>query len=235
MFAYLKLPPGRPRDPSKNTNTNNKSSSLSPNPTAAPSDPPSYQPTPTPKKKRGSYASYDSSEYKAAKDAILRHLALSGDVAAAIKAVAVSHPTVVIKRTTALGWHKKMRELPLQLTNGNDLSEFDRHFSRSKQGPQGLLSIDDREFLQSVIKAHDERNAGMSRKEVIGVIAELGNVGFSKAQNHLDYLIRKKKLPQLKSSGKVVRAQVTTTNRTAVTTEKLLRTHMSQEEGEFDK
>jgi exosome complex RNA-binding protein Csl4 len=74
----------------------------------------------------------------------------------------------------------------------------------------------------------------MPRKEIICVVAELCGVSFKTAENHFDYLIRSKQLPELKKDGRVVTAQVTTTNRTAVTTEKLLRTHMSQEEGEFE-
>jgi hypothetical protein len=73
----------------------------------------------------------------------------------------------------------------------------------------------------------------MPRKEVISVIAEIASVPVKNAENHLDYLIRSKKLPELKNNSRIVRAQATTTNRTAVTTEKLLRTHKSQEEGEF--
>ena len=58
----------------------------------------------------------------------------------------------------------------------------------------------------------------MTQKEVISVIAELGNVAFKAAENHHDYLIRSKKLLQLKNNGRVVTAQTTTTNRTAVMT-----------------
>ena len=46
-----------------------------------------------------------------------------------------------------------------------------------------------------------------------------------KAENHYDFFIRANKLPQLKRGGRVVSAQATTTNLTAITTAKLLRTH----------
>ncbi len=72
----------------------------------------------------------------------------------------------------------------------------------------------------------------MAQKEVISVITELGNVAFKAVENHFNYLIRSKKLPQLKNNGRVVTEQATTTNQTAVMTEKLLRTHALQEEGE---
>lgn len=95
-----------------------------------------------------------------------------------------------------------------------------------------MTSLADRKFLETIIIARDNRNAGMPRKELIGIIAEFAGVSFKTAENHLDYLFRKRHLPNLKSYGRVVRAQATTTNRMAVTTEKLLRTHSSQEEGE---
>ena len=80
------------------------------------------------------------------------------------------------------------------------------------------MSKADRDFLQSIIKARDKHNVGMAQKEVISVIVELGNVAFKAADNHLDYLIRSKKPQQLKNNGRVVTAQTTTTNRTAVMT-----------------
>ena len=45
------------------------------------------------------------------------------------------------------------------------------------------------------------------------------------AENHYDFLIRANKLPKLKRGGQFVSAQTTTTNRTAITTVKLLCTH----------
>jgi hypothetical protein len=94
-----------------------------------------------------------------------------------------------------------------------------------------LTTLTDCEFLQSVMIARDLRNAGMSRKEAISIIANLGGVNLTSAENHFDYLIRSKQLPKLKNNGRVLTAQATTTNLTACTTEKLLRTHMSQSEG----
>ena len=45
------------------------------------------------------------------------------------------------------------------------------------------------------------------------------------AENHYDFFIRANKLPQLKRGGRVVSAQATTTNRTEITTAKIIRTH----------
>ncbi len=73
----------------------------------------------------------------------------------------------------------------------------------------------------------------MSRKEAISIVANLGGVNLRTAENHFDYLICSKQLPKLKNNGRVVVAQETTTYQTAVTTEKLLRTHISQTEGKM--
>jgi hypothetical protein len=204
----------------------------------------SSKPPPLPSKKPrpscGSYQSFDGEEYAAVKAVVLEHLAVNGDVAAATKAVGKSHPTIVVKRQTANSWLKKLQKEAVAKTNNDDsdqkLASFDRHAKAKTDlinNKSSLTSNADREFLQSVIKTRDERNAGMTRKEVICVIAEIGSVPFKAAENHLDYLIRSKKLPELKNSGRIVSAQATTTNRTAITTEKLLRTHTSQEEGEL--
>ena len=62
----------------------------------------------------------------------------------------------------------------------------------------------------------------MSRKEMITFISELEGTNMKTAENHYDFLIRANKLPQLKRGGRVVSAQATTTNRTAITTAMLL-------------
>jgi len=83
----------------------------------------------------------------------------------------------------------------------------------------------DRELLQHIAKSRDEMNLGMSRKEMIVLIAELFGVPYKTAENHFNYLIKSKQLNELKRGGRVVAAQATTTNCTAITTQKLLRTH----------
>ena len=65
---------------------------------------------------------------------------------------------------------------------------------------------------------------------MISIISELKSVTTKKAENHYEYLVRSKTLNQLKNDGRVVTAQATTTNRTAITTEKLLRTYTIQEQ-----
>ena len=66
-------------------------------------------------------------------------------------------------------------------------------------------------------------NCGMSRKEMIVSISELFGIPYKTAENHFNYLIKSKQLYDLKCGGHVVATQATTTNRTAITTQKLLR------------
>lgn len=61
------------------------------------------------------------------------------------------------------------------------------------------------------------------------MIADGHGVTRNKAEWHLDYLIKNGMLPQLKRGGRVVSSQATTTQRTAITTEKLLRNHTTYE------
>ena len=66
--------------------------------------------------------------------------------------------------------------------------------------------------MEDILIKRDTANLGMSRKELIQVISELGQAKlFVQAENHLDYLIRVKRLTRLKSLGRVVSAQATTT------------------------
>ncbi len=68
-------------------------------------------------------------------------------------------------------------------------------------------------------------NEGMTRKEMITLMSKLFSVLSKAAENHVDYLIKSKQFPELKRGGRVLSAQATTTNRTAITTQKLLQTY----------
>lgn len=95
----------------------------------------------------------------------------------------------------------------------------------------GLLDEDGRKLLQSIAVARDDANNGMTRKELIDVIMEMSGTGNrKKAENHLDYLIRKKGLPELKRGGRVVKAQKTTTKRSQINMEQQLRWHTAVED-----
>ena len=77
---------------------------------------------------------------------------------------------------------------------------------------RALLSENQVKYVEDIIVKRDTANLGMPRKEVIQVISELGQEkSFFQADNHLDYLIRVKRLTHLKRLGRVVTAQATTT------------------------
>ena len=67
----------------------------------------------------------------------------------------------------------------------------------------------------------------MGRKETIElIIINLSSTSnWKTAENHLDYLIPSKKLPELKRYGRVVAAQNTTTKRSQVVISQQLRWH----------
>ncbi len=80
-------------------------------------------------------------------------------------------------------------------------------------------------MLQFIATSRDEMNKGMTRKGMITLMSKLFSVLSKAAENHFDYLIKSKQFPELKWGGRVVSAQATTTNRTAITTQKLLWTY----------
>ena len=95
-----------------------------------------------------------------------------------------------------------------------------------EKSSRGLLSDELITVLQDIIRKRDEINNGVSRKEAIQLIVDLGQCTSSRsAENHLDYLIRKKKLTGLKRGGRVVTAQSTTTERSQINCEQQLRWH----------
>ena len=75
-----------------------------------------------------------------------------------------------------------------------------------------LLSNLQINYVEDIIIERDTANLGMSRKEVINVISELGQAKlFFQADNHLYYLIWEKRLTRLKRLERVVLYQATTT------------------------
>jgi hypothetical protein len=102
----------------------------------------------------------------------------------------------------------------------------------NKEDASALTTKEDRELLQSIAKSRDEMNRGMTRKEMVSLIFVLFRASNKAAENHFDYLVRHKKFPELKCGGRVVKAQATTTNRTAIMTQKLLRTYTSDRRSE---
>ena len=100
------------------------------------------------------------------------------------------------------------------------LNDFERG---RRNDTQSLTSVVDREYIQHLIVLRDMRNNGMTLPEVFGLIQKLTNCSHSQAKQHWYYCQRKKLLPELKNHDALRTAQATTTKRSGVTTEKLLR------------
>ena len=82
---------------------------------------------------------------------------------------------------------------------------------------RSLLPQDIVIFLQDIICKRNKGNNGVSRKETIQLIVDLGGACSDKqVKNHLDYLIRMGWLDKLKRDGRVVSAQGKTTERSQI-------------------
>jgi hypothetical protein len=182
----------------------------------------------TPVKKRGPYRSWNEGDRKKAMDAAVQAKLEGKDPVEAARAII---PFVDIPRQTLADKVDEVKGRVRYLINEDAkpsaMSNYDRHKSVARcprtAGRKSLTTKQFRTDLQRMICARDELNNGMTRKEVIGMIYDFHGVSAKTAGNHYDYLITHNLLPDLKRGGRVVSAQATTTNRTATTTEKLLR------------
>ena len=192
-----------------------------------------------PKKGRGTYKDYSKGNDKKVLDCAMGSMLLSGgDVGKALAHLATEYPSGVLSRGTLrsryLSLTKRIAESGDKHEDEitDDIAMFDRIKNSQSDGKGGgLTSKSTQDYLQSVARSRDNSNRGMSRKEMISFIAQIENVSNKKASNHYEYLVRAKKLSDLKRGGRVVHAQPTTTNRTAITTQKLLRTNNTLELG----
>ena len=92
---------------------------------------------------------------------------------------------------------------------------------------RALLSNLQVKYAEDIIIKIDTANLGMPRKEVIQVISEIGQAKlFVQAENHLDYLIRAKRLTHFKRLGRVVSSQATTTERSPMCVSQQYHWHM---------
>ena len=125
---------------------------------------------------------------------------------------------------------EELTDTKFAIIPGSTLRRAVQQFSNPKpeaeKKERGLLSSLQREKLMDIVKARDERNDGLARKEVIGLIVKLTNASYQSAENHYDYLIRQNLLPELKKGGRVVSAQKTSTKRSNMNTEQQLRWHL---------
>ena len=94
------------------------------------------------------------------------------------------------------------------------------------QKKNSFLSSADIIVLQDIVRKRDRQNTGVTRKEAIQIIIDLGQArSYKSAENHLDYLIRANKLMHLKRHGRIVSAQGTTSERCQINKEQQLRWH----------
>ena len=92
---------------------------------------------------------------------------------------------------------------------------------------RALLSENQVKYLENIIVKRDTANLGVSWKEVIQVVSELVQTkSYVQMENHLDYLIRAKRLTRLKRNGRVVAAQATTTQWSHICVSQQYRCHM---------
>ena len=76
---------------------------------------------------------------------------------------------------------------------------------------RALLLENQVNYVEDIIVKRETANLGISRKEVIQVISELGQEKlFVQSENHLYYLIKAKRMTHLKRLGKVVAAEKAT-------------------------
>ena len=174
---------------------------------------------------RSSYNKYDEGNKAGAMALMVTEMLSNGGAYAAAKKEAVSkfgERASVISRGTVISRYKKAKKKAEDqaAADEHDYDVFDRHKANENSG--GLTSSETQGYLQSVAVTRDKNNKGMTRKEMIQFIAQLEHCKLKTAENHYDYLVRSKKLNKLKKGGRVVTAQATTTNRTTVTTAKLL-------------
>ena len=105
-----------------------------------------------------------------------------------------------------------------QMTGNNCLQRigripitFDNDFP---PGKQALLSHNQVKYVEYIIVTRETLNLGMSRREVIQMISDIRQISYYvQAETHLDYLIRGKRLPNMKRHGRVTKSQAMTTER----------------------
>ena len=128
--------------------------------------------------------------------------------------VSVDDCDLLVPKTTVYSMLKRL---------GKKEVTYENVYGNSKKK---ALSADERKAIEDIIRNRDRNNMGLSRKECIRLVMDVGQFGsFKKAENHYDYLIRAKLLPNLKRNGRIVTSQATTTERCAITVSQQLRWH----------
>ena len=174
---------------------------------------------------RGKYKNWKLEQYKSALDRAAE-ASLNGDDPQLAAGADIIIPGATLR--------KRVKEIKATLSErkGAEYYLYLRDFERgsNRDSTRCLTSELDRSYIQQLIVLRDMHNNGMTRSEVIGLIQKLATCSFAKAEQHWYYCRRKKLFPELKNHGAVRSAQATTTKRSGVTTEKLLRWHGTVDE-----
>jgi len=222
MYGYIKFPIGRPTKtidsqtvgPSPST----ADTALAPTTAAAASRASSVKVNMS-SKTRGLYNKHDD---RSGQDAWVTSMLLNNNRKIANEAMFKADPQAVVPLQTLNSLLNSTKAKINAITSGDyGTDEYDIDQRPSQDSDTSSFTMNsDRELLQHIAKY-----SGMSRKEMIVLITKLFGAPYKTAENHFDYLIKSKQLNELKRGGCVVAAQATTTNSTAITTQKLLRTH----------
>jgi hypothetical protein len=82
-----------------------------------------------------------------------------------------------------------------------------------------------RAFIADIAKCCDEAQIGMPCKEVVQLMKLLTLATTKQCDNHFDYLVSMKKMPELKHHRRVQRVQATTTKCSCIQMEQQLQWH----------
>jgi hypothetical protein len=121
---------------------------------------------------------------------------------------------------------KKLRENNTSMRISNDAGDgssgrlnsgMSKVFQRRADDlSKSLTTAKMRELIADTIKFRDEAQNRMTRKEVIQLLVQLTGGSAKSCENHYDWMIRAKKLPQLKNNGRVQYTLATTTKRACI-------------------
>jgi hypothetical protein len=92
-----------------------------------------------------------------------------------------------------------------------------------------LMSEPMRAFITGIAKCCDEAQISMSCKELIQLMKLLTLATTKQCDNHFNYLVRMKKMPELKNHGRVQRVQATTTKHSSIQMEQQHQWHIEIE------
>lgn len=192
-------------------------------------------PVPEKKKARGSYLDYKDPVVKAQLENEVDYFLATGNYLSSAEDVS-SAPLILIPAATIRDNAKRRQASQAAASAAEQKkpaaeecfakADLFQEQTADRRGVPSLLTEAQRRFIASTAKFRDEAKNGMTRKELIQLILQLsGSSDMKQCANHLDYLIRAKKLPELKNSGRVKSAQATTTKRACIRVEQQLRWH----------